>query len=212
MMKGEDMFYTLNLDNIFYKINRTSSERKVVVFKSKTDFFKSILIEYRKYFKNTKNATNTASDWQISGTDLIHVFLWDKDQYWIRNIEYYNGYGRRIDPRNYLVEAMQKLDLSCVQHINYNFIRGRRVGCCNYRYRFDPIPYTGKMKGGPAASRKCRGIKKIYKLAADPDYGKYIRRKALPFGTTSWYCWNDGYEEKRNHESWKKQKKRKQWM
>lgn len=59
---------------------------------------------------------------------------------------------------------------------------------------------------------KYRGMKRIYQLASDAEYGSCIRRKALPFGPTFLFWLSDRFEETRTHESWKKQKKRKQWM
>lgn len=206
------MYKTINLDETFYRISKS----QIIKLNSKREFLYSILLEYNKYFGNITDATRTYPGWQITGNDIVVIsntfnrFFYDYNPvYEFRDIEYFDGYGRRINPKDYILEAIKTIKLQ-ENHPSMYYVRGRRVQH-QYRYRMDPVPYTGKIKGGCSGAKKFRGVKRIYQQASDPEYGKYIRKKALPMGP--FMTWDfDAYEETRLHESWKKQKKRKQWM
>lgn len=124
----------------------------------------------------------------------------------IKPILYYDGIGRIINPRDYVFYT-SKIDSFKSKSNDYGWV-------CNlpYRYRRDPVPYTGKRKGGLSGSQKCRGVKRTYILATDTEYGRYIRKGALPYDKNRINWYNDVYEETRRHESWKNQKQKKQWM
>ncbi|WP_373262177.1 hypothetical protein [Hungatella hathewayi] len=194
------MYKVINLDETFYRI----SGNQIKNLHGKREFLHSILVDYTRWFGNITDATRTYPEWQITGNDIVRKYINGYNAiYTLRDVEYFDGYGRRINPRDYLPEAMRTVKLRY-------YIRGRRVSH-HYRYRMDPVPYTGKIKGGCSGTKKFRGLKRIYQQASDPEYGKYIRKKALPVGP--YLTWDyEAYEETRLHESWKKQKKRKQWM
>jgi hypothetical protein len=117
-----------------------------------------------------------------------------------------DGYGRIIDPRTYMKEA---LNCSNSRALYGSHIYARYHKDNNYKYRNGPVPYTRKRKGGPSCSKKCRGIKRIFKYYTDPEYGNYVRNKAIPFRKEDWW---DIYVPYKPHDSWKNHKKRKQWM
>lgn len=200
------MHKVINLDETFYRISRNQIKN----LHGKREFLHSILVDYTRWFGNITDATRTYPEWQITGNDMVRKYTNGyKAIYTLRDVEYFDGYGRRINPRDYLPEAMRTVKLQNIYNPTY-YIRGRRISH-HYRYRMDPVPYTGKIKGGCSGTKKFRGLKRIYQQASDPEYGKYIRKKALPVGPhLTWDC--EAYEETRLHESWKKQKKRKQWM
>jgi hypothetical protein len=76
------------------------------------------------------------------------------------------------------------------------------------RFRFDPIPYSGKYKGIGFGYRNIKTTQER-KYSCDPEHKPYIRGKRsfrnLP------EAWDDipAFPIKR---SWKRTKKRKQWM
>ena len=78
------------------------------------------------------------------------------------------------------------------------------------RFRFDPVPYTGNFKGYGCYYRNIKTTQER-KYACDPEHKPYIRGKRnfrnLP------ESWDDipvsRYSIKK---SWKRTKKRKQWM
>lgn len=200
------MHKVINIDETFYRI----SGKQIRELKGKREFLNAILTDYTGWFGPITDATRTYPRWQVTGSDTVRESLNLYDYiYMLRDVEYFDGYGRRINPKDYISEAMRIVNPKRKRSSTY-YIKGRRVNH-HYRYRKDPVPYTGKSKGGCSGSKKFRGLKRIYKQATDPDYGKYIRKKALPMGPH--LTWDyEAYEETRLHESWKKQKKRKQWM
>lgn len=158
----------------------------------------------KEHYGGRLNITGNDTYCQYSGIPGTYQ---SKETY-VRPYLFFDGYDRNIDTRNFLDEAIRRYDPFRRQ------IEKMPSYCENlykkfpYLYRRSPVAFTSKKKGGPNASAKRRGIHRIHQIASDPEYGKYIRKKAIPKNE-----WSDEiFEERRQHESWKKQKKRKQWM
>lgn len=124
------------------------------------------------------------------------------------NKEYqiFDGLGRCINPKIYEREA-RLLYLNYYKHQKdkryYSYWRKSNI---KYVFRFDPVPYTSKWRGGPSTKpRHIRPLKKMY--YAYPEYKNFNRgsHKDVPDG---W--WDDWY--RCNQKNWKSQSKRRhQW-
>lgn len=149
-------------------------------------------------------------DWNYSGNDTYCFkkgYEYPEIFYYTRRFIYYDGYFRIIDPRKYLSEAFKQFQ------IDYKNYSPSWIKYIPYQYRKDPVPNISVRTGKTIHQRrKSTGLKRIYQLSTDPEYGYLIRKKSLPFGTSHWNFGDFKYREYRKHESWKNQKKRKQWM
>jgi len=78
-----------------------------------------------------------------------------------------------------------------------------------YRYRFDPVPGIHKRKKYSIFKRPKTTQERKY--ACSPEHKPYVRgKRRLPYLPEAW---DDIYaSNKYNKRSWKKIKKRKQWM
>lgn len=204
------MIYIENLSQIFYRKNLLTGE--VVGPMKKEVFLAQIKEEMRKeplsYWFNMEKIDYRPSDkWNYTGSAPVEKYiLRDTESFYCYYIVYLDGYGRIIDPRTYMKEA---LNCSNSRALYGCHIYARYHKDNNYKYRNGPVPYTRKKKGGPSCSKKCRGIKRIFKYYTDPEYGNYVRNKAIPFRKEDWW---DIYVPYKPHDSWKNHKKRKQWM
>lgn len=197
------MYPVDNKSNVFWKWNGQK-----FTCMTKQEFLNSIYNEFKKtrvtvYYNDLKDFLEKSDlqtknyDWNISGNDkLMPEYL--------KKISYYDGFLRRINPSDYIFEAA-KMHFSDKTG-QFKYVK-RDYNA--YRYRYDPVPHTRKIKGGPSGSRRCRGIKRIFQAATDTEYGKYVRKKAIPFNLAPWY---DCDEKSHDYKSWKSQKKEKQWM
>ena len=116
-----------------------------------------------------------------------------------------DGFDRCINPKIYEREA-RLLYLNYYKHkkvkSDYFYWRKNNV---KYVFRYDPIRYTGKRKGGPGV--RPRRIKSLKQMYTNPEYKGFNRgsHKDIPDG---W--WDDWY--RCNQKSWKSQSKRRhQW-
>lgn len=116
-----------------------------------------------------------------------------------------DGFDRCINPKIYEREA-RLLYLNYYKHkmVRSDYFYWRKSNV-NYVFRYDPVPYTYKRKGGPHV--RPRRIKSLKQMYANPEYKEFNRgsHKDVPDG---W--WDDWY--RCNQKSWKKQSKRRhQW-
>lgn len=196
------MYKIENKSFVFYRYNIKTGELFLI------GGIDEMIMETYKHFASDKSYF----DMNYSVTDLNTT---GKDQYSVNNIYetrkelkpviYLDGYNRIINPRNFLKEAMKKYKYLQSKEIYHQKTYAEiKYGKRNYLYRFDPVPGIHKCKSY-SNGLKNRGIHRLYSLISDPEYGRYIRKKAIP------PIYNDN-RRYRTCESWKKQKKRKQWM
>ena len=210
------MYYPVDLSNRFYKyiLNKNILYGPY----SKKDFLHDI---YKSLITNIKGKYKKEpyKDWNYSGSDMeLYQYFKGSDiisEYYLRNIIYYDGYFRIIDPRVYIKEAIKywdnyynskKYEYDCDTSF-YSQVFGKDFR--NYKFRYDPVPYIHE-RIPHRTFKRARGVKRLYQIKSDPEYGKYIRPGALPFGSNGY--WDFTYRDHKKHESWKNQKKRKQWM
>lgn len=88
---------------------------------------------------------------------------------------------------------------------NYNLSRERAI------YRFDPVPGTGVKNWKFGNFYKTANCAQERRLHGDPDHRKYNRGKRYPSNLPN--AWDD-YPKSRiwGYKSWKRTKKKKQWM
>lgn len=116
-----------------------------------------------------------------------------------------DGFDRCINPKIYEREAR----LLYLNYYKYKKVKSDyfywRKNNVKYVFRYDPVRYTGKRKGGPSV--RPRRIKSLKQMYANPEYKEFNRgsHKDVPDG---W--WDDWY--RCNQKSWKTQSKRRhQW-
>ena len=123
---------------------------------------------------------------------------------YLRRYLYFDDENRNLDLKNYEFAAMNKYT-NTKRKRSYQTKNDVIKSRMKLKYRKDAIPFLTKHIGKNGFRSFSRGTKKTLKLASDPEYGRYIRKKAIPKET-------DNFREKKNHESWKNQKKKRQWM
>ena len=116
-----------------------------------------------------------------------------------KEYQIFDGYGRCINPKTYEKEAF-RLFLE-----QYKDKKEKYYWQKNYKnmgiFRYDPVPYSGKRRGGPSV--RPRKIKHLHAMYLNPEYKEYNRgsRSDIPEG---W--WDDWYRCRQK--SWKSQSKR----
>lgn len=198
-----------NLSEIFYRKNLLTGE--VMGPMKKETFLTKIKEEIKEeplnhWLDMKKVACYPSNKWNYSGNDLILEPIGRFDDSYAHYIVYSDGYGRIVDPRRYMKESLSCDEEKIFCNTYRNYFKKKYD---NYKYRNGPVPYTSKRKGGCSGSKKYKGIKRVFKYYTDPEYGTYIRKKAIPFQFGDWW---DVYEPYKLHDSWKNHKKRKQWM
>ena len=128
-------------------------------------------------------------DINVSGDDVSDNFL----RRWL----YADGFGRNIDIRDYDEDALKRFGNKSEKEI---FQRQEQ----RTEYRRGPIPLLREYIGKKGFRSLSHGLRRNLQFAADPEYGTYIRRGAIPTEIVD-------IRSRRTHESWKKQKKRRQW-
>lgn len=119
-----------------------------------------------------------------------------------KEYQIFDGYGRCINPKIYEKEAF-RLFLKQYKDKKEKYY-WRKSNTNTGVFRYDPVPYTGKRKGGSyVRARKIKHLKEMY--YAYPEYKEFNRgsHKDIPEG---W--WDDWY--RCNQKSWKKHRKH-QW-
>lgn len=151
------------------------------------------------------NDTYTTSERYFDGVDWANRIIHPKRLYMVKD-----EYNRTIDPREYSKEILE-VD---TRKYKYSYsIRKDKCGGKYPTYRYDPIPYISKRKGGPMSTAP-----------------RLIRDKRESFEYLSYYKWELGYSIKYHKEdhlfrsryddayyrdntrSWKDNKVQKQWM
>lgn len=167
----------------------------------------------------TGKDTAVFTDWTKRYLDEAGKAIYPVSIQYTRPVVYYDGYNRIINPNDYLVDNGPNIDTwsyrthECVPIKRkpsatsyYAYLRKMRN---NYQFRMNPVPMTRKCRGGCGGSKRGNSFFRTWKLATDPDYGTYVRKKAVPF---AFEPWADIYESRDCNRSWKKKKVRKQWM
>lgn len=202
------MIHIENLSEVFYRkdllTGNTIGPMKKDVFLAKIkEEIKKDQVSY--WFNMEKINCCPSNKWNYSGIDPIIKDTNGYQDFYRHYIVYLDGYERIIDPRCYMKEALASNGEDFYNKY-YSYHRNRYN---SYEYRNGPVPYIKKRRGGCPCSKKCKGIKRIFKYCTDTEYGDYVRNKAIPFKFGDWW---DVYVPYRSHESWKNHKKRKQWM
>lgn len=147
----------------------------------------------QKYeFMYLKNMDFSGSDVDYQGNPKRYLLL--------------DEFNRVIDARMYIDELVQ------IRENNFKVMQKRwellsQKKYEHIRFRIDPIPHTGRHKYG--SYYRVPKMTPALRLAADTEYGKYIRPRARYAGLTNWW---DDYPRCISR-SWKDcTKKRKQWM
>lgn len=194
------MYRTVNKDSEFWKYDCLTGKKELIG--DKDDL---LLYVYRTIKLNGKqafaNIANTIEEAEISLDADYHYedpfsahFLFGE---YIKRYAFTDGYGLYIRPKDFKEEALRRFHgCPCMeQEISKKD---------PYVFRYDPVPYTGVLSN-KNNWRKPK-IKRTLILAADTEYGRYIRNKAYQDRGGRWF------RNVKPHESWKKEKKRKQWM
>lgn len=225
------MYQVLNRSEIYYYKNMQTGD---VFGPYNKEAFLKLLYVINKQERLDWNLTGT--DYSVDVIDYPYNSFETNLRKRIRKHLFFDMNGRIIDPRNYINEAIKYCYVLfndtyfksffygsmfygkyCLSKIKDDtlFKKNKRsyydyinTQCNSYEYRKDPVPRLHKASRKKCSNR-CKGIKRIFTYATDPEYGKYVRKKAIPFNLDPWY-WSDRYMK--DHPSWKEQKKRKQWM
>lgn len=205
------MYNVYNKSDIYFKYNL--SEDKITLIGNISDFLKEIYLMFNEVCKYDK--TEFPENIQITGNDVCNYYtheirrtdntVIEKPNSVLRNILYLDGYFSTIDPRNYIEEAF---NIYGQKEFHKGLKQSRKQ---RLQFRSGAMPNISCRKGGSYHTKRCRGIRRIFALVSDVEYGKYIRHKAIPFNGSIWCDDYDGGSIRR-HDSWKNQKKRKQWM
>lgn len=120
--------------------------------------------------------------------------------------EYFDGYGRKINPRAYEEDAWSfyaEYIANKDKNKKFHYVENKVYQGV---FRETPVPYTGKKyRGGP--SIRPRKIKHIAKLYSDPEYKKFNRGSRSRYPDGWWDDWDRCVER-----NWKSQSKRRhQW-
>ena len=105
---------------------------------------------------------------------------------------------------SYAVEKYENNALNKMR-IMFRLKNARHSKTMYAEWRKDPVPYTGLSRCGCRGTNGGRRYMHTYRLATDPEYGDTIRNKSI-----TKYAFS--YNNFKNHESWKKNKKERQWM
>lgn len=122
--------------------------------------------------------------------------------------EYYDGFGRKIEPRIYKKDAWiyfcEHLKFNEKKKQEYNWKKYVKRRTYNGEFRKNPIHHTGKRKGGPYARRP--KIKQLAMMYNNPEYKGFNR------GCKQDYPYFDYWEYpyRNNERNWKSQRKH-QW-
>ena len=182
-------------------------------FYSKEELIKFIAYHYRHWWNDLKFI-------EEYGNSLIEQCTCNiKELFELNNFKrytIYDNYNRIINIKDFENEAfnLYKQLKKKNNSFSFNYILWRwehfkikysfnKVDC-NYRYRKDPVPRTGKRRGGPSwHPPHTAGLKRMY---SNPEYKDFNRRSFK--GIPNW--WDDRYRQVQK--SWKKQRKcRHQW-
>ena len=191
------MYNIYNKSNVFYLWK--ASEQKEYLVGDERDLIHLIAKNYRPVF-----------DWWDWLYDKPEVRKWRNpllDSFACnvneigKEFQFFDGFGRCINPQLYEKEAFRVFTECYKDKKQYFYWRK------NYKnkgvFRYDPVPYTSKYKGGPGHSH--RRIKHLKQMYANPEYKEFNRgsHKEVPEG------WWDDWSRCRQ-KNWKKHRKH-QW-
>lgn len=177
---------------------------RIIVFKDYDEFLFEVfsVFDSQEQTHPWKPQPPKTYDLNVTGKDTYDLYITDEDSGspFLRRYVYFDDQNRHLDLRDYRYEALKKYAGNGKKEVSKpkrKYIgRGERKG---------PIPSLRRYVGKKGFRSLSRGAKRTLKLAADPEYNVYIRKKSIPKDM-------DDIRYRRSHESWKKQKKRKQWM
>lgn len=230
------MYNIENKSKIYYFYNKNTN--KVSKIGDENELITYVVSHFSKnpFFTNT--TIIDYNDVDFSGSDIYYYYDFrSKDcGYFNRPIVFYDGYGKIVDIRifqkqfNHILQKKKEI-LDKRQEIAkeygswYSYERKKRKEKkyeygdllvqyyhywpnTSYHYRIDPVPCTGKRKGGPYQHKPYGSI---IRMINHPDFKKYGRKSHYQSLITdvSWY----EYGHRHNDKSWKNNKKiKKQWQ
>lgn len=155
---------------------------------------------YRVLRRRDKD-TNILEYLNLTGNDIYCLYSdGDHSEYRTRYYLITDKAGRIIDLNNYKEEIRKKekeLETRKVKNPYYSYFPP-------YRYRCDPVPYTGVCHG--KYGRRIKSWFRSYRQDRIPEYRQFVRKKAMVPN-----MWDEEPVEK-SYKSWKHNKKqRHQW-
>lgn len=186
------MYNIYNKSNIYYLWN--IKRQKTSLIGDERDLINFIARNFRRcwdcFFEPTNHYHNPILDSFACNANEI-----DKEY------QIFDGYGRCINPKIYEKEAL-KLYFSKYKDKDKKFY-WRKKYKNTVRFRYDPIPYSRKRRGGPRV--KSRRIKHLKAMYANPEYKGFNRgsSKDCPLGWWDDWC-------RHTERNWKSQRQH-QW-
>lgn len=184
------MFKIENHDEIYvtYRPYSWSNKIRIEVFKSEKELISFLAHGYLETYERLLN-------FEITPMFYSNYRL---------EYEYYDGFGRRIEPCIYRKDAWiyfcEHLKINVNKKQEYNWKKYVKNKSYNGEFRKNPVSRTGKRKGRRAKRSK---LKRIFSMYANPEYKEYNRR-GLDY-------YPDGWDAYRHVErNWTSQRKH-QW-
>lgn len=185
-----------NTEIIYYMYERNSSGNRIVKLGNKESFIMILAGYWRQdYFSE-----------EYYNPIFTSFFCSNKEETNDKFYQFFDNYNRIINPIEYKNISFQYflLGKTIRRNVFYSLRYYERIKRENhYRFRYDPVPYTYKGRGGP--SQKQQKVKHILLALEDKEFSRGSK-KDIP----RW--WDDKFKQ-RDIKNWKHQSKcRHQWQ